>query len=103
MLRLIGVAAIVHVTFKGVRSLIVRPKLAENVVEPVASVPVLVSPPEPIPEASEEPISAEVVALIAAAISSYSVSSYRIVSIRQQSSSWELAGRQSILTSHRIR
>jgi hypothetical protein len=43
------------------------------------------------------------VAVIAAAISTVGGKKVRIVSIKPQSSSWEKAGRQSVLSSHRIR
>jgi Na+-transporting methylmalonyl-CoA/oxaloacetate decarboxylase gamma subunit len=67
---------------------------------PVAS-PVLarekslpVDPQEPPPE---------IFAVIAAAVTSFVGPSTRIISIRRQSTTWEKAGRQSVLTSHRIR
>lgn len=45
----------------------------------------------------------EIVAVIAAAVATVTGSSHRIVSIKPMSTSWERAGRQSVLTSHRIR
>lgn len=46
----------------------------------------------------------EIVAVIAAAVASVTGNrTLRIVSIKPMSTSWERAGRQSVLTSHRIR
>jgi Na+-transporting methylmalonyl-CoA/oxaloacetate decarboxylase gamma subunit len=69
------------------------------------------APPVPIPVAStDSPATAaelatppEIIAVIAAAVASVTGPSHRIISIRRQSTTWEKAGRQSILTSHRIR
>lgn len=103
MLRLIGVAAIIHVVFKGVRSLIAKPVPAQP---PVAIAPASASALVPVrsaPEVIDDAIPSEIIAVIAAAISCFTNSSHRIVSIKRQSSGWEKAGRQSVLTSHRIR
>lgn len=53
----------------------------------------------------EEPqkIAPEIVVVIAAAVAATTGPSHRIVSIKRQSSSWAKAGRQSVLSSHRIR
>jgi hypothetical protein len=103
MLRFVGVAAIIHVIFKGVRSLLVKPAVAQ-LQAPVAPSPALepVSA-KPLPEATDDVIPSEIIAVIAAAVSCFTSSNHRIVSIRRQSSTWERAGRQSVLTSHRIR
>jgi hypothetical protein len=103
MLRLIGIAAIIHAFFKGVKSLMPTPAVA-TAPAPVVAAP----PPAPVvqqaaPEAFDEAIPPEIVAIIAAAVASVTDSAHRIVSIKRQSSTWERAGRQSILTSHRIR
>lgn len=45
----------------------------------------------------------EIVAVIAAAVATISGGTQRVVSIRHQASFWEKVGRQSVLTSHRIR
>jgi len=45
----------------------------------------------------------EIVAVITAAVASVTGPSHRIVSVKPQSSSWAKAGRQSVLSSHRIR
>jgi hypothetical protein len=107
MLRLIGVAAIIHVTFKGIRSLMHQPSAAapETESSPAPVQPIVAAAPAAsvVSHSHEETISPEIVAVIAAAISSFTDSPHRIVSIRHQSSSWELAGRQSVLTSHKIR
>ena len=64
--------------------------------------------PAPAPAAKAVPAAAEtippeILAVIAAAISTVGGKKVRIVSIKPQSSSWEKAGRQSVLSSHRIR
>lgn len=103
MLRLIGIAAIIHAFFKGVKSLMPKPAVA------IAPSPVVAPPPpapvaqQVAPEVAEEAIAPEIVAIIAAAVASVTDSAHRIISIKRQSSTWERAGRQSILTSHRIR
>lgn len=98
MLRLIGIAAIIHVVFKGVKSLVAKP---ESVSAPLPAPAPL--PAKPLPEVIDEVIPPEIIAVIAAAVSCFTTSNHRIVSIRRQSSTWERAGRQSVLTSHRIR
>lgn len=59
----------------------------------------------PIPATTPRPeaIPPEIVAVIAAAVVTVTGPSRRIISIRSQSTSWEKSGRQSVLTSHRIR
>lgn len=54
---------------------------------------------------TEDPneISPEILAVIAAAVATTVGKSHRIISIKPMSTSWERAGRQSVLTSHRIR
>lgn len=59
-------------------------------------------PAAPAPGASAG-IAPEIVAVIAAAVATATGQSSRIVSIKPMSTSWEKAGRQSVLTSHRIR
>lgn len=65
-----------------------------------ASAPSAAPAPEEAP-ASE--IAPQIVAVIAAAVAACTGGNIRIVSIKPTSSSWERAGRQSVLTSHRIR
>ena len=68
-------------------------------------------PPAPAPVASPAavtPVAAagiapEIVAVIAAAVATATGQAHRIISIQPMSTSWERAGRQSVLTSHRIR
>jgi Na+-transporting methylmalonyl-CoA/oxaloacetate decarboxylase gamma subunit len=55
----------------------------------------------PVPDA--DTLTPELVAVIAAAVSTVTAGKGRIISIKPMSSSWEKAGRQSVLTSHRIR
>lgn len=60
--------------------------------------------PQRIPVQSEQQTSPpELIAVIAAAVASFVGPSNRIISIRPQSATWEKVGRQSVLTSHRIR
>jgi hypothetical protein len=94
MLRLFGIAAIISVVFKGIRSFANKPAAA-----PVVSAPAKAAAK---PNAPEE-ISPEIIAIIAAAVSCFTGQPQRIVSIKRQSTSWEKAGRQSVLSSHRIR
>lgn len=56
--------------------------------------------PAPLVELATPP---EIIAVIAAAVASITGSSHRIVSIKRQSTTWEKVGRQSVLSSHRIR
>jgi len=96
MLRLFGIAAIISVVFKGIRSLANKPA--------ATPAPAVAVPPKTTvkPDAPDE-ISPEIIALIAAAVSCFTSQPHRIVSIKRQSTSWEKAGRQSVLSSHRIR
>lgn len=69
----------------------------------------LPAPPKPTAPAVapvgmiDEETPPEIIAAIAAAVACFTGPSHRIVSIRRQSTSWEKAGRQSVLSSHRIR
>lgn len=106
MLRLIGVATIVWAFFKGLKSLLAKPPAPlpsqplPLQAQPAAPAVALATTPAP---AQPEGLAPEIVAIIAAAVSSVLGSSHRIVSIKSQNSHWEKAGRQSVLTSHRIR
>lgn len=55
------------------------------------------------PEPRADVIAPELVAVIAAAVSATLGQQVRIISIKPTSTQWERAGRQSVLTSHRIR
>jgi Na+-transporting methylmalonyl-CoA/oxaloacetate decarboxylase gamma subunit len=61
------------------------------------------APAAKVGQAAADDLPLEIVAVIAAAISTVGGKKVRIVSIKPQSSSWEKAGRQSVLSSHRIR
>lgn len=76
------------ITAKLVKVLIPEPQA------PVASVAKPVTP---------EGIAPEIIAVIAAAAATTIGPNVRIISIKKMSTSWERAGRQSVLTSHRIR
>jgi hypothetical protein len=114
MLRLIGIAAIIVAVFRGIRSLMVKPAppvspaaaappqpvAAIQETPPAAAAPAKTPPPAK-PDADE--IAPEIIAAIAAAVACYVNQSHRIISIKPQSTTWEKAGRQAVLTSHRIR
>ena len=61
------------------------------------------SPTAPQAAAPEAGISPEIVAIISAAIACMYGGQRRVISIRPADISWGKAGRQSVLTSHRIR
>ena len=65
---------------------------------PLRTTPRCVDPPLP-----DSAIPAHLIAVIAAAVYSALDDRHRIISIKPQNSSWEKAGRQAVLTSHRIR
>ena len=99
MLSLIGVAAIIVAIFRGIKSLRTPVPVAPLQPQP-APAPAL---PQPAPAPVAVGIAPEIIAVIAAAVATATGSSRRIVSVRSQDPHWEKAGRQSILTSHRIR
>ena len=117
MLRAFGVAAIVWAFFKGLKSLVAKPAAAlapQPAAQPAPLPPqpaaVLPQPAAPAATVAKAPAPAqpegltpEIIAIIAAAVTSVLGSAHRIVSIKSQNSHWEKAGRQSVLTSHRIR
>lgn len=81
-----------------------------QIVTPAPSAPASTKSETVRPVAKAEPprnrpdvISPEIVAVIAAAVSVSIGQKVRIVSIKPMSTQWERAGRQSVLTSHRIR
>lgn len=62
------------------------------------------SSPSAVPESVSTRIAPEIVAVIAAAVATVcGQQPVRIISIKPMSTHWERAGRQSVLTSHRIR
>jgi hypothetical protein len=111
MLRLIGIAAIIHAFFKGIKSLITQPVSPTLPTSPATSAPSVIQLPVqaaaiqavPVTAASAQDITPEIVAIIAAAVTAFTDSTHRVVSIKYQSNTWEKVGRQSVLTSHRIR
>jgi hypothetical protein len=76
---------------------------------PQASEPSLPKQSSPAPQAcaagisDDDSIAPEIIAIIAAAVAAATGKSHRVISIKPMSTSWERAGRQSVLTSHRIR
>ena len=101
MLSLIGIAAIIVAIFRGIKSLMPQAPAGLTQSQPAPPAPVMPQPaPPPVAAAGITP---EIIAVIAAAVAAASTSSRRIVSVRSLDPHWEKAGRQSILTSHRIR
>ena len=105
MLRFFGIAAIVYAFFKGIHLLTAKPAAPQA----QAAAPLAASSPHPATATGtatitgSEDIAPETIAVIAAAVASATGSFRRIVSIKSQSALWEKAGRQSVLTSHKIR
>lgn len=86
-------------TAKLVRLLAPSPGTSEPTARTPAKPTVRIAKPEP----PHQVIAPEVVAVIAAAVSTTLGQKVRIISIKPTSTQWERAGRQSVLTSHRIR
>jgi|GEM_PF-2268202 len=109
MLRAIGVAAIIWAFFNGVRSLIVKKPTAANPAPAPAPLPAIVPVPQQAPSAADttpeisQDIPQEIVAVIASAVHYIIGHPHRIISLKRVDPSWEKSGRQSILTSHKIR
>lgn len=101
MLRFFGIAAIVYAFFKGIHLL--TSKTATPQAQPAAPLAASPTPPPAAACTGSEDIAPETIAVIAAAVISATGSFRRIVSIKSQSALWEKAGRQSVLTSHKIR
>lgn len=75
-------------------------RLIRILIPPAAPV---VTPAAKAVPATADPIPPEIMAVIAAAASTVAGGKIRVVSIKPHISSWEKAGRQSVLSSHRIR
>ena len=105
MLSLIGIAAIIVAIFRGIKSLrSPQAPVAPPQTQPVPLPAPAPAPPRPAPApVADDGIAPEIIAVIAAAVATATTSSRRIVSVKSQDPMWEKAGRQSILTSHRIR
>ena len=89
-----------------IKLLLREPKTAAAPVStaPVAAAPVAAPAVAQTPAPETSGIAPEIVAVIAAAVATVTGNQpVRIVSIKPMSTSWERAGRQSVLTSHRIR
>lgn len=83
-------------------------KLVHNFIPEPAAAAAPAAAPVAKPAATHQPaapagIAPEIVAVIAAAVATATGQAHRIISIKPMSTSWEKAGRQSVLTSHRIR
>lgn len=78
---------------------LVKTLVPAAVLEPAA--PAVARATEPVSAAGSVP--PEIVAVIAAAIHTAVGKEHKIVAIKPQASSWEKAGRQSVLGSHRVR
>lgn len=105
MLRLIGIAAIVYAFFAGIKSLVHKPGTpsATPPSPPPPAAPAPLPSQAPVTTAPDEGLSPEIIAVIAAAVATVTGKTHRIISIKPMSTSWERAGRQAVLTSHRIR
>ena len=80
-----------------------KPAAAPASTAPAAKAPAPAALPTATAQA-DSGIAPEIVAVIAAAVATVTGNQpVRIVSIKPMSTSWERAGRQSVLTSHRIR
>ncbi|MEN9975056.1 MAG: hypothetical protein RLZZ282_1062 [Verrucomicrobiota bacterium] len=106
MLRLIGIAAIVYAFFQGIKSLGLfkpdSPQTPAPTPTPATTPASTPSPQTPVLSIPEG-IAPEIIAVITAAVVSSTGSLVRIVSIKSPCAHWEKAGRQSVLTSHKIR
>ncbi len=104
----LGLVALVTVALLGLAGLVVaffNRRMSVQIPEPSAAPttkPVQPMPATPQP-AAQESIPPEIVAVIAAAVASSMSRPVRIVSIKRQHNYWEIAGRQAVLSSHRIR
>jgi hypothetical protein len=68
-----------------------------------SAVPLSAARSEPSSAPRSSGIPSEIVAVIAAAVSATVGKDHKIISIKAQDSNWERAGRQSVLSSHRLR
>lgn len=96
MLRLIGYAAIIFAFFKGIQLFTRKTQTPAPAATPPTPAPAQAQP-------AADTLDPETLAVIAAAVACTTGSPHRVVAIKSHSSLWEKAGRQSILTSHRIR
>lgn len=95
-------ATIIKLLIGDKKSTASAPTTAPAAVVAAAPAPPVVAAPTTEPVVTR--IAPEIVAVIAAAVASITgQQSVRIISIKPSNSSWERAGRQSVLTSHRIR
>ena len=75
--------------------------IKEEVVAPRAAP--TASPAPAAPAAATSNLSPETIVVVAAAVNTVLGSDYKVVAIRTQDSNWEKAGRQSVLSSHKLR
>ena len=104
LLRIIGLVTLAWVFFVGLKAIIAKytaPAPTGATPPPAEATP----PPAgaTVPQPPAEEIAPEILAVIAAAVATLAGPARRIVSIKSESSHWARAGRQAILTSHRIR
>jgi hypothetical protein len=87
-----------------IKLLLRDPKPAPAPVSTVPAADATVSATAPPAPQADAGIAPKIIAVIAAAVATVTGNQpVRIVSIKPMSTSWERAGRQSVLTSHRIR
>jgi len=96
VLRILGGAVIVWVFFRGIKSLLPKPAAPPQ----TAAAPPAATVAAPAPAAAITP---EILAVIAAAVATAAGPDRRVVLIKSYSTHWARAGRQAVLTSHRIR
>lgn len=79
--------------------------LSATLIKTFAPAPAAPAPAKAAPQPAAVPDGPppEIVAVISAAVAAVTDSAHRIVAIKPQSSSWAKAGRQSVLSSHKIR
>ena len=90
-------------TMAEINKTLAKPQSATQVSAPAEMKACSADAKAPTPVAPNDGLTPEIIAAISAAIITVVGKSHRIISIKPMSSSWERAGRQSVLTSHRIR
>ena len=105
LLRILGVAVIVWIFFRGVKSLISKPIMPPPQAAATPQTAEVITARAAGGGAAQAAgdIPPEIIAVIAAAVATAAGPASRVVSIKSYSNHWERAGRLSILTSHRIR
>jgi hypothetical protein len=109
LILIVFAAAVLHIAYRICGVLADIHKTLAKPTQPTSQVSAPANSPTPAPTQTkaattqDDGITSEIVAVIAAAVAATIGNNHRIVSIKPMNSSWERAGRQSVLTSHRIR